>query len=83
MTLDEDKQVLAAEYVLGTLDAEERARVDDMMRDDPDFAAAARHQIAPDTCVIRALTRSTGDRSGPMAFRSVHVASRREAAPGC
>jgi anti-sigma-K factor RskA len=38
MTLDEDKQVLAAEYVLGTLDAEERARVDDMMRDDPDFA---------------------------------------------
>jgi anti-sigma-K factor RskA len=38
MTLDEDKQVLAAEYVLGTLDAEERARVEDIMRDDPAFA---------------------------------------------
>lgn len=39
MSYSEDHIVLAAEYVLGTLDAEERAQVDTMMSVDPDFRA--------------------------------------------
>jgi anti-sigma-K factor RskA len=42
MTLDEDKEVLAAEYVLGTLDAEERAQADALIEAEPDFAALVR-----------------------------------------
>src|SRR5882724_7569221 len=37
MSYSEDHIVLAAEYVLGTLDAEERAQVDTMMSVDMDF----------------------------------------------
>jgi anti-sigma-K factor RskA len=39
MSYSEDHIVLAAEYVLGTLDAEERAQVDTMMSVDADFMA--------------------------------------------
>ncbi len=39
MSYSEDHIVLAAEYVLGTLDAEERAQVDTMMSVDPGFRA--------------------------------------------
>jgi anti-sigma-K factor RskA len=38
MSMDEDKDGLAAEYVLGTLDAEERAQADALMLVDQDFA---------------------------------------------
>ncbi|WP_375411681.1 anti-sigma factor domain-containing protein [uncultured Bradyrhizobium sp.] len=39
MAYSEDHIALAAEYALGTLDAEERAQVEAMMSDDTDFAA--------------------------------------------
>jgi len=39
MTMDEDKDGFAAEYVLGTLDADERAQADAMLLVDPGFAA--------------------------------------------
>jgi len=42
MTMDEDRDGFAAEYVLGTLDAEERAQADALMLVDPDFAAKVR-----------------------------------------
>ena len=42
MSVDEDKDGLAAEYVLGTLDAEERAQADAMLLVDPEFAAEVR-----------------------------------------
>ena len=42
MTMDDEKNGFAAEYVLGTLDAEERAQADALMLADPDFAAAVR-----------------------------------------
>src|SRR5262249_58933915 len=43
MTLEQDDQeLLAAEYVLGTLDAEERARARALAAMDPGFAAAVR-----------------------------------------
>ena len=38
MTMNEDREALAAEYVLGTLDADERARVQLMLETDPPFA---------------------------------------------
>jgi len=38
MTMNEDREALAAEYVLGTLDADERARVQLMIETDPPFA---------------------------------------------
>jgi anti-sigma-K factor RskA len=39
MAYSEDQIALAAEYALGTLDAEERAQVEALMAADPDFAA--------------------------------------------
>jgi anti-sigma-K factor RskA len=42
MALSEDDIALAAEYVLGTLDADERARVEAMMPGDKDFTAMVR-----------------------------------------
>ena len=39
MTADEDRAGLAAEYVLGTLDAAERDQAEEQMRSDPAFAA--------------------------------------------
>jgi anti-sigma-K factor RskA len=39
MAYSEDHSALAAEYALGTLEADERARVETMMAGDPDFAA--------------------------------------------
>ncbi|MCC7347136.1 MAG: anti-sigma factor, partial [Variibacter sp.] len=37
---DDDKDVLAAEYVLGTLDADDRANAQMLMAIDPAFAAS-------------------------------------------
>ena len=42
MALSDDHIVLAAEYALGTLDADERAQVEAMMSDDKDFTAMVR-----------------------------------------
>ena len=42
MTMDEDRDGFAAEYVLGTLDAEERAQADALVLVDQDFAAKVR-----------------------------------------
>ena len=42
MTMDEDRDGFAAEYVLGTLDADERAQADALMLVDQDFAAKVR-----------------------------------------
>ena len=42
MSMDEDRDGLAAEYVLGTLDAEERAQADALMLVDQDFASKVR-----------------------------------------
>jgi anti-sigma-K factor RskA len=42
MTMDEDRDGFAAEYVLGTLDAEERAQADALMLVDQDFASKVR-----------------------------------------
>jgi anti-sigma-K factor RskA len=42
MTNDDDRDVLAAEYVLGTLDAAERQRAEALVRSDAGFAALAR-----------------------------------------
>ena len=39
MTMDEEREGLAAEYALGTLDADERAQADAMLLVDPEFAA--------------------------------------------
>jgi anti-sigma-K factor RskA len=43
MSMDEDRDGFAAEYVLGTLDAEERAQADALLMVDQDFAAKVRH----------------------------------------
>jgi anti-sigma-K factor RskA len=40
MSMDDDRDGFAAEYALGTLDAEERAQADALMLVDPDFAAS-------------------------------------------
>ena len=42
MTMDEDRDGFAAEYVLGTLDAEERAQADALLLVDQDFASKVR-----------------------------------------
>ena len=42
MTMDEDREGLAAEYVLGTLDAAERAQADALLAADAEFAAVVR-----------------------------------------
>src|SRR4051812_12433130 len=42
MTMDEDRDGFAAEYVLGTLDSEERAQADALVLVDQDFAAKVR-----------------------------------------
>jgi anti-sigma-K factor RskA len=42
MTMDEDRNGFAAEYALGTLDAEERAQADALVLVDQDFAAKVR-----------------------------------------
>jgi anti-sigma-K factor RskA len=39
MTMDEEREGLAAEYALGTLDADERAQADALLLVDPEFAA--------------------------------------------
>ena len=39
MTMDEERDGIAAEYALGTLDADERAQADAMLLVDPEFAA--------------------------------------------
>ena len=39
MAYSEDHIALAAEYALGTLDADERAQVETMMAVDPEFTA--------------------------------------------
>ena len=41
--IDDDKDGLASEYVLGSLDADERAQVEALMVIDQDFAATVRH----------------------------------------
>lgn len=43
MSMDEDRDGFAAEYVLGTLDAEERAQADALVLVDQDFAAKVAH----------------------------------------
>ena len=47
MSMDEDRDGFAAEYVLGTLDADERAQADALMLVDPAFAASVRALGAP------------------------------------
>jgi anti-sigma-K factor RskA len=42
MTMDEDHMVLAAEWVLGTLDADELAKAEALIGSDPEFAAMVR-----------------------------------------
>src|SRR6185369_17227521 len=42
MSMDEDRDGFAAEYVLGTLDAEERAQADALILVDAAFAASVR-----------------------------------------
>lgn len=42
MTMDEERHGFAAEYVLGTLDVDERAQADALMLVDPDFTAEVR-----------------------------------------
>ena len=42
MSMDEDKDGFAAEYALGTLDAEERAQADALMLVDAAFATTVR-----------------------------------------
>ena len=42
MTMDEDREGLAAEYVLGTLDAAERAQADALLAADAEFAMVVR-----------------------------------------
>jgi len=42
MTMDEDRQGLAAEYVLGTLDAAERAQADALLLEDAEFSTVVR-----------------------------------------
>src|SRR5882724_7743418 len=42
MTMDEEKEGFAAEYALGTLDADERAQADALLLLDPEFTAEVR-----------------------------------------
>jgi len=39
MTMDEDREGMAVEYALGTLDADERAQAEALLLVDPEFAA--------------------------------------------
>ncbi|MGD9922043.1 MAG: anti-sigma factor [Pseudorhodoplanes sp.] len=39
MSMDEDREILAAEYALGTLDASERSQAERLVAADPEFAA--------------------------------------------
>lgn len=43
MTMDEDREILAAEYALGTLDAAERAQAERLIASEPAFAARVRY----------------------------------------
>ena len=43
MTMDEDREILAAEYALGTLDARERAEAERLIASDPAFTARVRY----------------------------------------
>jgi anti-sigma-K factor RskA len=43
MTMDEDREILAAEYVLGTLDVAERAEAERLIATEPEFAARVRY----------------------------------------
>jgi anti-sigma-K factor RskA len=61
MTMDEDREILAAEYALGTLDASERAQAEGLIASDPDFAARVRYWEGR----LSLLARAVGDVEPP------------------
>jgi anti-sigma-K factor RskA len=61
MTMDEDREILAAEYALGTLDASERAQAERLIASDPDFAARVRYWEGR----LSLLARAVGDVEPP------------------
>ena len=67
MAYSEDHIALAAEYALGTLDADERAQVETMMSVDKDFTAmvagmgAQARRAEPDGRIGRAAARGLGE----------------------
>jgi anti-sigma-K factor RskA len=79
VTVDDDKDALAAEYVLGTLDAQERAQAELMMTVDAGFAAVVRgwetrlgalsamvdSKEPPDETWLRVKARIAGVEPGP------------------
>jgi anti-sigma-K factor RskA len=80
MAFSEDHIALAAEYALGTLDADERAQVETMMSVDSDFTAMVRSweyrlgvlnqmvgSIEPDPAVWDRIKAATGHASEPQA----------------
>ena len=91
MAYSEDHIALAAEYALGTLDADERAQVETMMSVDKDFTAmvagvgAQARRAEPDGRIGRAAARGLGqDQSRDRTFRTAGAAgaSRSAAAAG-
>ena len=93
MAYSEDHIALAAEYALGTLDADERAQVETMMAVDEDFAAMVAgvgvqaRRAEPDGRCGRAAAGSVGsDQDGdrtPKPSRSRHVADPAPSPPDC
>ena len=67
MAYSEDHIALAAEYALGTLDAEERAQVESMMAVDTEFTAIVRGcaTFAPHSARVTAFIASGSSRSLP------------------
>ena len=74
----DDQELLAAEYVLGTLDAEERARARALVAMDPGFAAIVRAwRIMPRLGVVPPSSRSphNSTRCAPAAFAALTPAT--------
>ena len=67
MAYSDDHIALAAEYALGTLDADERAQAETMMSVDPDFAAmvaAWEHKLGALNQMVFFIDVDTGDGCG-------------------
>ena len=80
MTMDEDREGLAAEYVLGTLDADERAQADALHpASTPEFAAAVRQLGTP---ARRAQRAGRAGRAAGAGLGQDQGLARRRAAPG-
>jgi len=88
MTMDEEKEGFAAEYALGTLDADERAQADALLLLDPEFTAEVRRwerklgelnvlvaPVEPPATVWERIKELVADASPGGAFRLPEIAA--------